>query len=184
MNSRFINLFRFFFVCVDLLALNAVHFILVVTMDRIPGPAEYRYMLLFLVANMLWLLSAYGTGLYNANGTPHFEFYAKRTVKSLILFFISMLSFIFVYHYQFSRLFITLSFIGFATVLVLTRALIFGASFYMNKLSKITKKIVIVGYNGWPENWLIASHLRTVICLSKGISKTMIWSTSFHCCPS
>src|SRR5450432_2890553 len=147
MNSRFINLFRFFFVCVDLLALNAVHFILVVTMDRIPGPAEYRYMLLFLVANMLWLLSAYGTGLYNANGTPHFEFYAKRTVKSLILFFISMLSFIFVYHYQFSRLFITLSFIGFATVLVLTRALIFGASFYMNKLSKITKKIVIVGYN-------------------------------------
>jgi len=147
MNSRYINLFRFFFVCVDLLALNAVHFILVVKLDRIPGTAEYRYMLLFLVSNMLWLICAYGTGLYIVNGNPGFELYAKRTVKSLILFFISMLAFIFIYHYPFSRLFISLSFVGFASILLLNRALIFGASFYMNRLSKITKRIVIVGYN-------------------------------------
>jgi putative colanic acid biosysnthesis UDP-glucose lipid carrier transferase len=147
MNSRYINLFRFFFACIDLLALNAVHFILVVTMDRIPGTAEYRYMLLFMVANMVWLISAYSAALYVDNGNPSFERYAKRTVKALVLFFIMMLVFIFIYHYPFSRLFITLSFMGFASILLVTRILLFGASFYMGKMNGISKRIVIVGYN-------------------------------------
>jgi putative colanic acid biosynthesis UDP-glucose lipid carrier transferase len=116
-------------------------------MDRIPGAAEYRYMLLFIVANMFWLISAYSTALYVDNGNPSLERFAKRTIKSLVLFFVIMLLFIFIYHYPFSRLFILLSFIGFASILLLTRALLFGASFYMNKVSKISKRIVIVGYN-------------------------------------
>jgi putative colanic acid biosysnthesis UDP-glucose lipid carrier transferase len=147
MNSRYINLFRFFFVCVDLLTLNAVHFLLLVTMDRIPAPAQYRYMLLFIVANMAWLISAYSTTLYIDNGTPSFERFSKRTIKSLVLFIIYMLLFVFIYHYPFSRLFILLSFIGFGTILMLTRVLLFGATFYVNKMSKINKRIVIVGYN-------------------------------------
>jgi putative colanic acid biosynthesis UDP-glucose lipid carrier transferase len=147
MNSRYINLFRFFFVCVDLLALNSIHFMLLVTMDRIPGPAEYRYMLLFIVANMLWLISAYSTALYVDNSNPSFERFTKRTIKSLILFIVYMLLFLFIYHYPFSRLFILLSFSGFGAILILTRAVLFGASFYANKVNKINKRIVIVGYN-------------------------------------
>jgi len=147
MNSRYINLFRFFFVCIDLLALNALHFILMVTMDRIPAPAEYRYTLLFIVANMLWLISAYSTGLYVDNGNPSFERFTKRTIKSLTLFIIYMLLFLFIYHYPFSRLFILFSFSGFSAILILTRVFLFGASFYANKVNKINKKIVIVGYN-------------------------------------
>ena len=147
MNSRYINLFRFFFVCVDLFSLNIINFVLMVTLDRVGGHAEQRYMILFFVANMFWLLSAYSTALYIDNGSPSFERFTKRTIKSLILFYVAMMVFIFVYHYSFSRLFILLSFAGFGLLLLATRVLLVGASFYANRIGKITKKIVIVGYN-------------------------------------
>jgi hypothetical protein len=39
MNSRYSNLFRFFFVCVDLLALNIVYFVLVLSTNKIQAGA-------------------------------------------------------------------------------------------------------------------------------------------------
>ncbi|HEX9511589.1 MAG TPA: undecaprenyl-phosphate glucose phosphotransferase [Puia sp.] len=147
MNSRYINLFRPFFVCVDLLALNLVHLVLMDSMHRIRVDTGSEYIVLFIVANMLWLISAYSTALYIDTSNPSFERFTKRTVKSLVLFFIGMVIFIFFYHYPFSRLFILLSFAGFSAILVVARALLMGASFYMNKVSKVGKKIVIVGYN-------------------------------------
>jgi putative colanic acid biosysnthesis UDP-glucose lipid carrier transferase len=147
MNSRYINLFRFFFVCVDLLALNIVHLMLMDTMHRIPSSAGSEYIVLFLVANMLWLMSAYSTALYIDTSNPSFERFTKRTVKSLILFFIGMFIFMFFYHYPFSRLFVLLSFAGFSAILLAARALLMGTTYYMNKLGKASKRIVIVGYN-------------------------------------
>lgn len=147
MNSRYINLFRPFFVCVDLLALNLVHLVLMDSMKGIRPDTGPEYIVLFIVANMLWLISAYSTALYIDTSNPTFERFTKRTVKSLILFFIGMVIFVFFYHYPFSRLFILLSFAGFSTILLLARGLLLGASFYMNKVSKVGKRIVIVGYN-------------------------------------
>ena len=143
MNSRYINLFRPFFVCVDLLALNLVHLVLMDTMHS-SGP---EYIVLFIVANMLWLISAYSTALYIDTSNPTFERFTRKTVKSLIIFFIGMVIFVFFYHYPFSRMFILLSFAGFSTVLLVARGILLGASFYMNKVSKVGKRIVIVGYN-------------------------------------
>lgn len=145
MNSRYINLFRPFFVCVDLLALNLVHLLLMNSMHRIPASSGPRYLTLFIVANMIWLISAYSTALYIDTSNPSFERFTKRTVKSLVLFFLGMVVFIFFYHYPFSRLFIMLSFVGFSAILLVSRAVLLGA-FYMNA-AKEAKKIVIVGYN-------------------------------------
>ncbi|HTI09304.1 MAG TPA: undecaprenyl-phosphate glucose phosphotransferase [Puia sp.] len=147
MNNRYINLFRSFFVCVDLLALNIVHLFLMNFMHKIPASAGPEYIVLFIVANMIWLLSAYSTALYIDRSNPSFERFTKRTVKCLILFFIGMVLFIFFYHYPFSRLFVLLSFAGFSAILLAARAALIGGSFYMNKMSKVGKKIVIVGYN-------------------------------------
>lgn len=147
MNSRYINLFRPFFVCVDLLALNLVHLVLMDSMHRIRVGTGPEYIVLFIVANMLWLISAYSTALYIDTSNPSFERFTKRTVKSLVLFFVGMVIFVFFYHYPFSRLFILLSFGGFSAILLAARALLLGASFYKSKVSKVGKKIVIVGYN-------------------------------------
>ena len=146
MNSRYINLFRPFFVCIDLLALNLVHLLLMNSMHRISISNGSHYLTLFIVANMIWLVSAYSTALYIDTSNPSFERFTKRTVKSLIIFFLGMVLFIFFYHYPFSRLFILMSFIGFSAILLVSRAVLLGA-FYMNSATKMGKKIVIVGYN-------------------------------------
>jgi putative colanic acid biosynthesis UDP-glucose lipid carrier transferase len=147
MNSSYTNLFRFFFACVDLLVLNVVHLLLMGAMHRVSEHSGPEYIILFIVANMLWLLSAYSSALYVDKTYPSFERFMKRTVKALTFFFMGMVVFIFFYHYPFSRLFILLSFVGFSSILLAARGLLLVAAFYKNKISKVTKRIVIVGYN-------------------------------------
>jgi len=147
MNSRYSNLFRFFFVCVDLLALNVVYFLLVMSTNKIQLGAEHRYMILFIVANMVWLLTSYSTALYVDNASLDLDRFARRTVKTMILFVAFMIFFIFLFHYSYSRVFVLMSFFAFCTVLLLTRGLLMASAFYRQKNSKSGKKVVIVGYN-------------------------------------
>lgn len=147
MNSSYINLFRFFFVCVDLLVLNGLYYLLMTTTDRIPGDAEHKYLVLFFVSNMLWLVASYSTDLYVSNSNLDSRRFTRRTTKALIFFYVLEMIFIFLYHYSFSRLFILLSLSGFGFLLLIARILFSGASYYLNKANSVSKKIAIVGYN-------------------------------------
>ncbi len=147
MNSRYTNLFRFFFAFVDLVALNLVHIVLMINFHRIPLGAERAYGLLFLVGNMVWLMSAYSVRLYIENARPGVYRFAKRTVKAFFLFAICIFIFAFLYHYPYSRLFIIISLTSFFIILLITRIGMIGVSSYMQRVNRITRRIVIVGYN-------------------------------------
>ena len=147
MNSRYNNLFRFFFICIDLLALNTVYFSLVLSMTRIPPGAEHQYMVLFMAANMAWLLTSYSTALYVDNASLDLDRFAKRTAKTLILFVMVMLLIIFVYHYSYSRLFVLLSFAAFCSILILSRVLLISVALYRQKNTRFNKRVIIIGYN-------------------------------------
>jgi putative colanic acid biosynthesis UDP-glucose lipid carrier transferase len=147
MNNKYINLFRFFFAFIDLLALNLIHIVMIFSLDRIPIKSERNYLYLFAAANILWLLAAYSTALYIDNANPDGDKFARRTVKTFVVFNVLILFFMFIYHYSYSRLFMVSTFVSFFAFLLITRSLLVGISFYMNKVSKTTKKIVIIGYN-------------------------------------
>ena len=147
MSSRYTNLFRFSFACIDLILLNLVQLILLNSFGRIPANAGPEYLLLFFVANILWLGSAYVTDIYVEEGNPNYGRFMKKTIKGLIAFFLLMVLFIFLYHYPFSRLFILSSFIGFSLTVLAIRLLLISFSFYANRLGRPGKRIVIVGYN-------------------------------------
>lgn len=147
MNSRYTNLFRFFFVCIDLIALNLIHVVLMVTFHRIPQSGERAYGLLFLIGNIVWLMAGYSVNLYIEDSQPGVYRFTKRTVKAFVLFAIFILIFAFVYHYPYSRLFILISFISFFFFLIATRIIMIGASSYMQKVNKHARRIVIIGYN-------------------------------------
>ena len=147
MNSRYSNLFRFFFVCVDLLALYLVQLFFLSYIHRIPVSASSRYLLLFIVSSMLWLLSAYFTALYIDQGRPSFETFIKRTVRCLAVFFLAMVLFIFFYHYPFSRLFVLASFVSFGVLLMVIRGLMLLIAWSMNRVNGPSKRVIIVGYN-------------------------------------
>lgn len=147
MNSRYINLFRFFFAFIDLLALNLSHTIVMVLLKRVSFDTQKSYLYLFVAANVLWLLAAYATTLYIDNANQNSNSFTKRTAKTFILFNVLILLFMFIYHYPYSRLFMGLSFTAFFMFLVISRLILLGAFKYMQRVSSDKKRIVVVGYN-------------------------------------
>ncbi len=147
MSSRYTSLFRFSLAAIDLVVLNLIQLILMNNMHRIPADAGPAYILLFFMANMLWLVSAYTTGLYIEDGSVNHYRFAKRSVRCLVTFFLLMVVFIFFYHYQYSRLFILSSFSIFSFVLLCMRIFVIVMSLYANKVGRPGKRVVIVGYN-------------------------------------
>ena len=147
MISRYTNLFRFFFVCVDLVALNLVNIVLMLSFRRIPAEGEREYGILFLVSNMIWLVSAYGARVYIEDAHPELHRFVKRTLKAFILYVTCVLLFVFLYHYFYSRLFVVLSFVFVLTSLTLTRLGLIGVTSYFKSGNRNSRRIVIVGYN-------------------------------------
>ena len=147
MRSRYTSLFRFFFVCVDLLILNLLQLLLLNSIHRIPEDAVSRYLLLFIVANMLWLLSAYFTALYIADSSPNYEQFGKRTVRALAIYSVLIVFYVFFSHHEFSRLFIVANIVLFSTLLLSMRGILIAAMHYSARSGKVGKKVVILGYN-------------------------------------
>jgi putative colanic acid biosysnthesis UDP-glucose lipid carrier transferase len=146
MQNRYTNLFRIFFAFVDLFSINCVHFIFTFSMARI-NRFGYQYMLLFLVFNMVWLASAYLNALYISDSHFNFERFTKRTIKTYIMFGGIIMFFIFIYHFNYSRLFVVLNLLGVGITMLLSRGAFLFLSFYLKKINKFGKKIVVLGYN-------------------------------------
>ncbi len=147
MNTRYTNLFRFFFAFLDLSALNLIHITLMFLMEQVPVATDRYYMLFFMITNIVWLGCAYFTALYINDKVLSFERFAKRTVQSFLLFMMIILLFIFLYDYNYSRLFVILSFTGFGITLLVSRIFFILGGGYLRNKEQFNKKIVILGYN-------------------------------------
>ena len=146
MYNRYVNLFRFFFAFMDLFALNSVHLVLTFMMSRVSS-FGFKYILLFLITNMIWLASAYINAVYVNDNHFNFEHFAKRSLKAFVLFSAAVLLFIFLSHLNYSRMFVILNFVGFGLTILSTRVLFLLMAFYMKKLNRFNKKIIFLGYN-------------------------------------
>lgn len=155
MNSRSSNLFRFSFAVFDLLCLNVVHFVLMLLVEDVPGSREY--IILFLINNVAWIICAYITALYIGKHNSNDNFF-KRSVISFLLFSgISLLS-IFLYNFSYSRVFVILIFIGFGTIILISRTLYVGAGYYLRRQYPLNKKIIVIGYTELAK--LLVDNLR------------------------
>ncbi|MEO6731471.1 MAG: undecaprenyl-phosphate glucose phosphotransferase [Ferruginibacter sp.] len=147
MNITYTNLFRFFFALIDFLGINIIHLTLLLNLNRVHGINSAKYTILFIVSNIAWMACAYITGLYINDQFFNFEKFAKRTVQAFALFISSILLFIFLYNYNFSRLFVSLNIMGMGIVLLASRIIFIWAVEYFGKQERFNKKIVLLGYN-------------------------------------
>lgn len=147
MNITYTNLFRFFFALVDFLAINIIHLTLLLNLNRVHGANSQKYTILFIVCNIAWLACAYITGLYIHDELFNFERFAKRTVQAFILFITSVLVFVFLYNFSYSRLFISLNIICIGLSLLISRILFIWSIEYFGRQERFNKKIVLLGYN-------------------------------------
>lgn len=146
MNTRYINLFRFFFHFIDLLVLNLVYLVLNSTLVRVQG-FEKQYMLLYLVVNIFWLLCSYINGVYINDHHFNIQRYIRRTVSAYFLFDFTTILFIFVYHFYYSRTFVLLYFAAFGVSLLVIRFLFYQLDFLIKRNGHVNTRIVIIGHN-------------------------------------
>lgn len=144
MNSSSRELYRFSFAIFDLLSLNIAHFILMLLITEVSGSKEY--ILLILLHNFLWIICSYVTALYIGKNERNDEFF-RRSVISFLLFLGMSLLAIFLYNFDYSRLFVILVYIGFGTIFLISRILYVGAAYYVSKQFPFSKKVIVIGYN-------------------------------------
>lgn len=147
MNITSNNLFRFFFALVDFLSINIIHLTLLLNLNRVHDDNSSKYTILFIVSNITWMGCAYISGLYISDQFFNFEKFAKRTFRAYAFFITAILFFLFIYHYDFSRLFVSLIIIGIGASLVISRILFIWGIDYFGKQERFNKKIVLLGYN-------------------------------------
>ena len=147
MNITYTNLFRFFFALVDFLAINIIHLALLLNLNRLHGSNSQKYTILFIVSNIVWMACAYMTGLYINDKVFNFERFVKRTFQAYALFIIAILLFIFLYNFNYSRIFVSLNVLGIGCCLLGSRVLYIGGIAYFGKQERFNKKIVLLGYN-------------------------------------
>jgi putative colanic acid biosynthesis UDP-glucose lipid carrier transferase len=156
-----VNAFRMFYSFLDLIALNILYFIFILMTDPVNPAANDRnmYMLLFIVTNVSWMLSAYIAGVYVNNIPLDFERFAKTSSQAYLLHAAIVLLFMFAVRFGFSRLFIMLYFLGFASMLILSRMFfLWGIRRIINN-EKMTQRIVFMGYNDVSKS--LCSYLST-----------------------
>ncbi len=144
MNSSSRELYRFSFAIFDLLSLNIVHFVLMLLIEEVSGSKEY--ILLFLLHNVIWIIGSYVTALYIGKDERNDEFFRRSVISFLLFLGVSLLA-IFLYNFNYSRLFVILVYLGYGTIFLISRTLYVGAAYYVSKQYPFSKKVIVIGYN-------------------------------------
>lgn len=147
MNSRNKELSKIFFAFTDLSALCLIHLILLLFLDFINNDNEHSNIIFFTINNLIWLISSYITSLYINDKVLDFEKFCKRTGRAFILHLVLILTFIFAFNFDYSRIFITSSFGIFLIYLITSRVIFLIVATIANYRQRQTNKLVFLGYN-------------------------------------
>jgi putative colanic acid biosysnthesis UDP-glucose lipid carrier transferase len=147
MNKSSFIFFRSLLWLWDLISLNLILLFGSVAIFRADALHTKEYHLLFAVFNFVWMTSIYLTQLYMSKNWLDFEIFFKRTFKCFAFTTATVLFFIFIYHYQYSRFFIVFCFTGFATILLFNRIIFNLLVISLRGKFRLAKNIVILGYN-------------------------------------
>lgn len=167
MNSRFDNVFRIFFAFTDLFALCCINlfFFLYLDIDK-ETPGEH-YFLLFMIKYLIWIISAYVSGVYINDRILNFKKFAVRTGRAVPLYCILLFLFIHFHHYPFNEEFSLLSNSFFFIYLIVIRFLFFYAFKYVEKQQRTKNKLIFLGHNEFSEKLTqqISKNNRTITIL-------------------
>jgi putative colanic acid biosynthesis UDP-glucose lipid carrier transferase len=146
MFKSYTSLFRIIFSFMDLCTLNCLQLLIFIVYPSLMADG-FKYILLVIVMNLGWLGCSYITTLYVYDQQLNFESFSKKTAQAFLLYALQVLLFIFLFRYGYSRLYIILSFSGFALALTLSRALfIWGAGYFVHN-HRFNRNIIMLGYN-------------------------------------
>lgn len=145
-NTRYNSLFQFIFCAFDLLTLNLVYVITMMTKHLSPL-FNNSYLLLYITWNITWIIATALSSLYININYFKYEVFIKRSISTIILFSIFMISFRYIYNYDFAPLFLTMISCIFIGALTASRFLFILGSRILDLQGKFIRRVVIIGYN-------------------------------------
>lgn len=131
----------------DILSLNLVLLLLSLFVERANVFQGNEYFVYFLAYNLSWMASVFLTALYLSKNWLDITNFAKETLKCYFITVLTTLFFVFLLKKEYSRLFITLSFLGFGLALLLNRFIFYVAVEALKKNFQIRKNVIVLGYN-------------------------------------
>lgn len=131
----------------DILSLNIILLLLGVFIDRAEVFNGNDYFLYFLSFNLFWMASVFLTALYLSKNWLDIQNFSKETLKCYFITILGTLFFVFLLKKEYSRLFITLSFVGFGLALILNRFIFYVALEVLKQNFQIRKNVIVLGYN-------------------------------------
>jgi putative colanic acid biosysnthesis UDP-glucose lipid carrier transferase len=147
MNKSSFLFFRTLLWLWDIISLNMILLFASVAIFRADAMNQKEYHLFFAIFNLIWVTSVYLTQLYMSRNWLDFEIFFKRTFKCYVFTAASVLFFIFLYHYPFSRFFIIFCLSGFATILLFNRIVFNLLVISLRSKFRLAKNVVVLGYN-------------------------------------
>jgi putative colanic acid biosynthesis UDP-glucose lipid carrier transferase len=133
------KIFRFTCLVIDFLAINTVNCVLGYFMKD-PVSSFYNQ-LFFMLTNIFWIVSSYLNALYFAPGRFH-----HRSFYSFILYFLLLISFMFLFGNSYPREIVIFHLIGAGLIFIFTRSLFLARQEFIRKKAK-PQKIIIIGYS-------------------------------------
>ncbi len=147
MNKSSFIFFRTLLWLWDIISLNIILLFASLAIFRADAVNQREYHLLFAIFNLTWMTAVYLTQLYMSRNWLDFEMFFKRTFKCYIITTASLLLFIFLYHYQYSRFFVIFCFTGFATLLLFNRIIFNLLVISLRSKFRLAKNVIVLGYN-------------------------------------
>jgi putative colanic acid biosysnthesis UDP-glucose lipid carrier transferase len=147
MNKSSFIFFRTLLWLWDIISLNGVLLFASIAIFRADALNQREYHLFFAVFNLSWMTCIYLVQLYMSKNWLDFENFFKRTFRSYVFTVGTVLLFIFLYHYQYSRFFVIFCFTGFATLLLFNRIVFNLLVISLRSKFRLAKNVFVLGYN-------------------------------------
>lgn len=147
----------------DGLSLNLILLLLSVILKRVDVTEGSDYFLYFVAMNLCWLISALATGLYSSNEWMDIGFFIKETFKSFFVSVLLVLFFVVISKNDYSRLFLSLSFLGFALALLINRVILYFVIESLKKNDRYRNNAIILGYNDISKRLIEYSRKNNVL---------------------
>ena len=149
MNKQFERYLKMTLIALDLIVLNVIYIIVqFFLIKKIASKDLNEYFQYLIISNGLWLLLSFICRAYAGKIILNFDYFTKRTVQVYLLWVITMLVYLFfTRELTLSRLYISITLMGFSFGLFLNRFLYLGIKRYFKSRHYLLKKVIILGYN-------------------------------------
>jgi putative colanic acid biosynthesis UDP-glucose lipid carrier transferase len=147
MLNRYLKIFLIQIIVVDFIFLNAIFFIAGFNWRQYDLLEHSGADAFLLVSNIAWAVALYTTGIYAVSQQLSYEKMARKTINGLLLYFLVLLSFLFLYGHLYSRFFVIMYCLLFVAAVVVSRLIFYWVTNSILKSKEIERKMVILGYN-------------------------------------